>query len=125
MSLDALTRRTVLRGAGAAMALPWLEAMAAPIRNMPAALASTPLPDNGSFAPCCRDVLAPVVPCVMVGCGNQLSCTYGSWSIPTTLVSRRYLAWKTKALRRPTLWYSSDEYSVASSPKKSGSSRSK
>ena len=41
MSRDALTRRTVLRGAGAAMALPWLEAMAGPVRSMSTALAST------------------------------------------------------------------------------------
>ena len=42
MTPDALTRRTMLRGAGAAMALPWLEAMATPITGLSSALASTP-----------------------------------------------------------------------------------
>ena len=41
MTPDAVTRRTMLRGAGAAMALPWLEAMSSPITGLSTALAST------------------------------------------------------------------------------------
>lgn len=41
MSRDAVTRRTVLRGAGAAMALPWLDAMATSGRGLSTALASS------------------------------------------------------------------------------------